>query len=70
MRLYIKNYDYEGGTYDEDAEDEDKEYTMKQVDSMERRILSVDDEPMNNKIIAHIMQDEPMYTVVSATGGR
>ncbi len=50
--------------------DEDKEYAMKQVDSMERRILSVDDEPMNNKIIAHIMQDEPMYTVVSATGGK
>jgi len=50
--------------------DEDKEYSMKQTDSMHRSILSVDDEAMNNKIIAHIMKDEPMYEVVSAGGGR
>ena len=50
--------------------DEDKEYRMKQADSMQRRILTVDDESMNNKIIAHIMKDEPMYEVVSAESGR
>lgn len=50
--------------------DEDKEYTMKQLDSMERKILSVDDEPINNKIITRIMRDEPMYTVISACSGR
>ena len=50
--------------------DEDKEYSMKQIDSMHRSILSVDDEVMNNKIITHIMKDEPMYEVVSAGGGR
>ena len=47
-----------------------QEYSMKQTDSMHRSILSVDDEAMNNKIIAHIMKDEPMYEVVSAGGGR
>jgi len=50
--------------------DEDKEYCMKQIDSMHRKILTVDDEAMNNKIIAHIMKDEPMYEVVSAGSGK
>lgn len=50
--------------------DEDKDYSMKQTDSMQRKILTVDDEPMNNKIIAHIMRDEPMYEIIAATGGR
>ncbi|MBE5853355.1 MAG: response regulator [Lachnospiraceae bacterium] len=50
--------------------DEDKDYSMKQTDSMQRKILTVDDEPMNNKIIAHIMRDEPMYEIITATGGR
>lgn len=50
--------------------DEDKEYTMKQIDSMQRKILTVDDEMMNNKIIAHIMKDEPMYQLVSASSGQ
>lgn len=49
--------------------DEDEEYTMKQTESMSRRILTVDDEAMNNKIIAHIMKDEPMYEVASVTSG-
>jgi len=49
--------------------DEDKEYTMKQVDSMQRKILTVDDEMMNNKIIAHIMKDEPMYQLFAASSG-
>lgn len=50
--------------------DEDKEYEMKQSESIFRRILTVDDEPMNNKIIAHILKDEPMYEVVSVEGGK
>ncbi|MBQ7925809.1 MAG: response regulator [Lachnospiraceae bacterium] len=49
--------------------DEDKNYAMKQIDSMQRRILTVDDEMMNNKIIEHIMKDEPMYQLVSAGSG-
>ena len=50
--------------------DEDKDYKMQQADNMHRKILTVDDEPMNNKIIAHIMKDEPMYEIVSATSGK
>ncbi len=50
--------------------DEDTEYTMKQTESMHRRILTVDDETMNNKIIAHIMRDEPMYEIISVTSGK
>lgn len=50
--------------------DEDKEYTMKQTDSMQRRILTVDDEMMNNKIISHIMRDEPMYQLTLAGSGK
>ena len=50
--------------------DEDKEYVMRQSDSMKRTILTVDDEAMNNKIIAHIMRDEEMYTVISAESGK
>lgn len=50
--------------------DEDKDYKMRQAELAHRRILTVDDEAMNNKIIAHIMSDEPMYEVVSAGGGK
>ncbi len=49
--------------------DEDKDYKMRQTDDMHRRILTVDDDPMNNKIIAHIMKDEPIYEIISASGG-
>lgn len=49
--------------------DEDRNYTLKQSDSALKRVLTVDDEAMNNKIIAHIMKDEPLYHIVSATGG-
>ncbi len=49
--------------------DEDSLYTMKQEEAVKKKILVVDDEAMNNKLIAHIMKDEPMYQVVSAEGG-
>lgn len=49
--------------------DEDKDYKMQQADSMQRKILTVDDEPMNNKIIARIMKDEPMYEITSVLSG-
>lgn len=50
--------------------DEDKDYTMKQTDTATKKILTVDDEPMNNKIISHIMHDEPMYEVICANSGK
>lgn len=49
--------------------EEDTEYRMRQIDSMRRRILTVDDEVMNRTIIKHIMKDEPRYEIVSADGG-
>lgn len=45
--------------------EEDKEYTMKQGDSMNHRILVVDDEYMNHKLLNHIMRDEPLYQLDS-----
>lgn len=50
--------------------DEDKDYTMKQTDSMHRSVLVVDDQPMSIKFVEHIMRDEPMYKIVAVTGGR
>ncbi len=49
--------------------DEDVNYEMQQADSLHRKILTVDDEAMNNKVIAHIMKDEPMYEFVAANSG-
>lgn len=49
--------------------DEDKEYTMRQEQEETKKILTIDDEPMNNMIIAHIMKDEPIYQIKSVTGG-
>ncbi len=46
--------------------DEDTEYTMKQGDMVQRKILTVDDDPMNIKILKRIMKDEPMYEVIPA----
>ena len=50
--------------------DEDRNYSMKQTASKQRKILTVDDEAMNHKIIAHIMRDEPRYEMYRAGGGR
>lgn len=49
--------------------DEDKDYKMKETDSLKRRILTVDDEAMNNKRNALIMKDEPRYEMISAESG-
>ena len=49
--------------------DEDKEYRMKESDCMHRRVLTVDDEPMNNKRIAYIMKDEPRYEMIAVESG-
>ncbi len=50
--------------------DEDKEYRMKETDTLHRRVLTVDDEEMNNHRIAFIMKDEPRYELVGATSGK
>ena len=41
--------------------DEDVNYEMRQTDNMFRKILVVDDEPMNHRLICHIMNDEPSF---------
>lgn len=48
--------------------DEDKEYRMKETDSLHRRILTVDNEEANNERIRQILQDDPRYEVVFAAG--
>ncbi len=49
--------------------DEDKNYIMRQEEEITRKILTVDDEPMNNMILSHIIKDEPMYEMKSAVSG-
>ena len=46
--------------------DEDTQYAMKQPDVIEKKILVVDDEIVVHNIILDIMNDEPMYEVISA----
>ena len=50
--------------------DEDTEYKMQQNNTGNKKILIVDDEPMNHKIIEHIIKDEQMYQIISAYSGQ
>ena len=50
--------------------DEDMDYKLKQEEFTHKRILAVDDEAMNNRIIAHIMKEEPMYEIIPASSGK
>lgn len=49
--------------------DEDKDYLLKQAESVRRTIMAVDSEAANGQAIADIMSDEPMYEVVSVENG-
>ncbi len=49
---------------------EDKEYAMQQADSMQRKILIIDDEVISHKLIKKIMEDEPMYEIISVKSGK
>ncbi len=50
--------------------DEDKSYHMKEETVDRKRVLVIDDEPMNVKRIQFIMKDEPMYEIVGANSGK
>lgn len=50
--------------------EEDKDYAMKQADSYEKKILVVDDEPMNIRVLELLLKDEPLYKIFSASSGR
>ena len=49
--------------------DEDTDYMLKQSELKWRTILTVDSSKENNKELADIMKDEPMYRVISASSG-
>lgn len=49
--------------------DEDTDYMLKQSELKRRTILTVDSSEENNKELADIMKDEPMYRVISASSG-
>ena len=49
--------------------DEDKSYTLKEAITDRKKVLVVDDEPMNVKMIEFIMKDEPMYEIIGANSG-
>lgn len=49
--------------------DEDKAYELRESKSNKRKVLAVDDDIMNLKIISKTMADEPMYEIYSATSG-
>lgn len=49
--------------------DEDKSYSMKELSTMQKNVLVVDDEPMNIKMIEVIMKDDPNYTIIGAESG-
>lgn len=46
--------------------DEDTQYTLKQPEVIEKRLLVIDDEVTVHNIILDIMNDEPMYHIFSA----
>ena len=49
--------------------DEDKDYLLKQAESVQRTILTVDSEAANGQAVADIMGEEPMYDVISVESG-
>ena len=44
--------------------DEDKDYMLRQTNSLRRKILVVDDDNINIKLICGIMKNEPMYEII------
>jgi len=49
--------------------DEDEAYTLKETTSVHKKVLIIDDELMNAKMIEIIMKDEPMYEIISTDSG-
>lgn len=46
--------------------DEDPEYTMRQLESVQKKVLVVDDEDGNIKMIERILKDEEVYQILAA----
>ncbi|MBE5942689.1 MAG: response regulator [Lachnospiraceae bacterium] len=49
--------------------DEDKSYSLKEAVTDHKKVLVVDDEPMNIKMIEFIMKEEPMYEIIGVNSG-
>ena len=49
--------------------DEDRSYSLKESKYVMKRVLVIDDEPMNVKMVKHIMKDEPKYEITGANSG-
>ena len=49
--------------------DEDTSYSLKEDKSLQKNVLVVDDEPMNLRMVEHIMRDEPMYEIIGVGSG-
>ncbi len=49
--------------------DEDTSYSLKESKYVMKRVLVIDDEPMNVKMVKHIMKDEPKYEITGANSG-
>lgn len=49
--------------------DEDTDYRMRQSDDERKLILAIDEDMINNQILAHIMEDDPLYEIMVATSG-
>ena len=49
--------------------EEDKDYHLREKNSSQKRVLVVDDDPINIKIVELFMKDEPTCEIVSASGG-
>jgi len=49
--------------------DEDETYSLSEPKSVIKSVLVIDDEPLNIKLIEHIMSDEPMYEIIGASSG-
>ncbi len=50
--------------------DEDKQYKMKQTEELRRKILVVDDDEMNFRVIGNICKEEPLYQIYGAESGK
>jgi len=49
--------------------DEDTSYSLKESKYVMKRVLVIDDEPMNVKMVKHIMKDEPKYEITGVNSG-
>jgi putative nucleotidyltransferase with HDIG domain len=65
-----KQFDPEVGKVMLQMIDGDIEYKMRQQENDKKFILVADDEPMNVRMVQYILQEEAIYTIISASSGK